>query len=136
MSERRRDETPNQRGGVTEPGWFQRLQAFEDAIAYRRARVALPCPDCETAPPGQRCDDHARDLELIAEYLQTVRRSLLSGPEAVEQTCLQAANALAVVARERLSCSDGENEVWDGEDRHAVTAFSPARSRRCPSPSG
>jgi hypothetical protein len=135
MSERRRDEAPNRPGGVTEPGWFQRLQAFEDAIAYRRARVALPCPDCEAAPPGQKCDDHARDLELIAEYLQTVRRSVLSGPVAVEQTSLQPANALAV-DRERLACSDDETEVWDGEDRHAVTAFSPARPRRCPSPSG
>jgi len=52
---------------------FQRLQALEDAIAYRRARVAAPCPDCLACAAGRRCDDHARDLELIAEYQQTVR---------------------------------------------------------------
>jgi hypothetical protein len=65
----------HQRIGVTEPGWLQRLQAFEDAIAYRRARITAPCPDCRTAPPAQRCDDHARDLDLINEYLQTHHRT-------------------------------------------------------------
>jgi hypothetical protein len=54
--------------GVTERGRFQRLQALEDAIAYRRARVTAPCPCCAPAAPGRKCDDHARDLELIAEY--------------------------------------------------------------------
>jgi hypothetical protein len=51
-----------------ERGRFQRLQALEDAIAYRRARVSGPCPHCGPAPLGRKCDDHARDLELIAEY--------------------------------------------------------------------
>jgi hypothetical protein len=54
---------------------FQRMQAFEDAIDYRRARVAAPCADCATAGPGERCDDHARDLELIDGYAQEVSRS-------------------------------------------------------------
>lgn len=45
---------------------FQQLQAFEDAIAYRRARLAEPCPDCGPA----RCDDHATDATLITAYLQ------------------------------------------------------------------
>ena len=54
--------------GVTERGRFQRLQALEDAIAYRRARATAPCPHCALATPGRKCDDHARDLELIAEY--------------------------------------------------------------------
>jgi hypothetical protein len=58
------------RAGVVEPDWFQRLQALEDAIAYRRARVAVPCPDCGAAGPGGRCDDHACDLHLIAGYQQ------------------------------------------------------------------
>jgi hypothetical protein len=43
---------------------FQQLQALEDAIAYRRARLAEPCPDCGVA----RCDDHATDANLIAAY--------------------------------------------------------------------
>ena len=45
---------------------FQQLQALEDAIAYRRARLAEPCPDCGPA----RCDDHATDANLISAYLQ------------------------------------------------------------------
>jgi hypothetical protein len=47
----------------------QRLQALEDAIAYRRARVSAPCPDCTAS--GQKCDDHACDLNLIAVYQRT-----------------------------------------------------------------
>jgi hypothetical protein len=50
-------------------GWFQHLQALEDAIAYRRARVSAPCPDCTA--DGRRCDDHACDLHLIAAYQRT-----------------------------------------------------------------
>lgn len=49
-------------------GRFQRLQSLEDAIAYRRARVGLPCAECERALDGERCDDHACDLDLIAAY--------------------------------------------------------------------
>jgi hypothetical protein len=48
---------------------FQQLQALEDAIAYRRARLAEPCPECGPA----RCDDHATDATLIAAYLQAAR---------------------------------------------------------------
>jgi hypothetical protein len=63
--------------GVTERGRFQRLQALEDAIAYRRARVTAPCPYCALAAPGRKCDDHARDLELIAEYQASARDSFV-----------------------------------------------------------
>ena len=41
-------------GGVPR-SWFRHLQALEDAIAYRRARAAAPCPDCTAS--GQKCDD-------------------------------------------------------------------------------
>jgi hypothetical protein len=51
------------------------MQAFEDAIAYRRARVAAECTDCMAAEPGEKCDDHARDLDLIGEYAQEIDRS-------------------------------------------------------------
>jgi hypothetical protein len=57
-------------------GWFQHLQALEDAIAYRRARVTAPCPDCTAS--GQKCDDHACDLSLIAEYQQTATAAILA----------------------------------------------------------
>jgi hypothetical protein len=55
-------------GGIAESGWLQRLQALEDAIAYRRARIAVPCAGCRAAGAGNRCDDHACDLDLIAGY--------------------------------------------------------------------
>jgi hypothetical protein len=55
--------------GHIERGWFQHLQALEDALAYRRARVTAPCPDC--AASNQKCDDHACDLDLIAAYQRT-----------------------------------------------------------------
>jgi hypothetical protein len=55
--------------GAVPQGWFQHLQALEDAIAYRRARAAAPCPDCTA--DGRRCDDHACDLHLITAYQQT-----------------------------------------------------------------
>jgi hypothetical protein len=51
---------------------FQRLQAFEDAIAYRHARLAVPCPDC--GPPPVLCDDHAVDHTLIAGYRRQHRQ--------------------------------------------------------------
>ncbi|GEM_PF-1012214 len=54
-------------------GRFQRLQALEDAIKFRRARAAEPCPDCDATADG-RCDDHARDLDLIGEYEAAARR--------------------------------------------------------------
>jgi len=57
------------RTGRVERDWFQQLQALEDAIAYRRARAAAPCPDCTAS--GHRCDDHACDLDLIADYQRT-----------------------------------------------------------------
>src|SRR5258708_7197243 len=61
-------------GGI-ERSQFQRLQALEDAIAYRRARVTAPCPDCTAS--GRTCDDHACDLQLIAAYQQTAIAAIL-----------------------------------------------------------
>jgi hypothetical protein len=58
------------RAGIVQPGWFRQLQALEDAIAYRRARVTAPCSDCQAAAPGLQCDDHACDMHLIAGYQQ------------------------------------------------------------------
>ena len=53
--------------GAREPGPFNRLQALDDAIAFRAARAAMPCPDCAALPAG-RCDDHGTDLFLIGQY--------------------------------------------------------------------
>jgi hypothetical protein len=63
----------DRRTGVPERARFQQLQALEDAIAYRRARLAVPCPDCGPAETGRKCDDHACDVDLIACYWQTAR---------------------------------------------------------------
>jgi len=56
---------------IPERDGFQRLQSLDDAITYRTARAAAPCPDCATAPAGTRCDDHACDLTLITRYRTT-----------------------------------------------------------------
>jgi hypothetical protein len=55
-------------GPGSPPRRFLRLQALDDAIAYRRARVAAACPDCGPGTDGPRCDDHACDLSLISAY--------------------------------------------------------------------
>lgn len=51
---------------------LQRLQSLEDAISFRMARVATPCPDCS---PSGRCDDHSVDLELIAGYKKLMQQA-------------------------------------------------------------
>src|ERR1700678_1093013 len=50
---------------------FQRMQALEDAIDYRKARAAAPCPNCHPDAEGGRCDDHAVDIYLITAYRRT-----------------------------------------------------------------
>jgi hypothetical protein len=50
---------------------FLRLQALEDAIAYRLARLAVSCPGCGV----HRCDDHAVDVILIAGYRDAFRHT-------------------------------------------------------------
>jgi hypothetical protein len=68
--------------GHIERRWFQHLQALEDAIAYRRARVTAPCPDCTAS--GHRCDDHACDLDLIADYQQTAMAAIRDEPSQID----------------------------------------------------
>ncbi len=75
---------------------FQHLQAVEDAIAYRRARVAAPCADCGQVPGGGRCDDHACDLDLMAAYELTAR-AIIAG-----LSCQLAAQR-AGIARQRAA---------------------------------
>jgi len=70
------------RGGATAPSemsgsagcpLFRLSQALEDAIVFRRARAGTYCADCDDAPDGSRCDDHAGDLALIAGYEEDAR---------------------------------------------------------------
>lgn len=67
-----------QRPGLStaERNRLNQAQAYEDAIAYRRARLAAPCPHCGP----HRCDDHATDVDLIASYRQGHRRALVAAP--------------------------------------------------------
>jgi hypothetical protein len=64
------------RAGVPHRDQFQQLQALDDAIAWRQARIDAPCPDCEPGPDGPRCDDHACDVDLIAAYKQMANTTI------------------------------------------------------------
>ena len=55
------------------PRLLRLLQALEDALTFRRARSMTLCMDCHLAPEGERCDDHACDLNLIAGYEKDFR---------------------------------------------------------------
>lgn len=59
---------------------FQHLQALDDAIDFRCARAVAPCSDCGP-DDASRCDEHARDLELIVAYHRTAA-SLIAELEA------------------------------------------------------
>jgi hypothetical protein len=55
---------------------FRELQALEDAVNYRLARLAVPCLHCQPAAAGGRCDEHACDVALIAGYLQAAQATM------------------------------------------------------------
>lgn len=55
---------------------FRQLQALEDAVNYRLARLAVPCVRCKPAAAGGRCDEHACDVALIAGYLQAAEDTM------------------------------------------------------------
>jgi hypothetical protein len=57
-----------EQGGHPMRPWFQELQGLDDAIAFRLARLAQPCPDCGLTE--DRCDDHSCDVALLAGYRQ------------------------------------------------------------------
>jgi hypothetical protein len=52
---------------------FAHLQALDDAIDYRRARLAISCHDCR---PTTRCDDHACDVSLLGKYRRMRRAAV------------------------------------------------------------
>src|SRR5262249_35858572 len=77
---------------------FQRLQALEDAICYRTARLAEPCGAC--GPTGEtRCDEHACDLSLIAAYHRPFKALAGSLPGARERA--RVARRLSLITRPR-----------------------------------
>jgi hypothetical protein len=64
-------------------GRFVRLQAFRDALDYRRARLAGPCGGCQAAPGDSSCEDYVRDLDLVAEYERAAGRELAIAPRSL-----------------------------------------------------
>ena len=52
------------------------LQALEDAVNFRLARLMAPCPRCEPVAGGARCDEHACDVALIAGYLEAAHATM------------------------------------------------------------
>jgi hypothetical protein len=78
---------------------LQLMQALEDAIAFRLARTAVPCPACATVGDGM-CDDHACDVALINAY----RRMLAStggalAARSARSRVVRAGGQLTAVAR-------------------------------------
>jgi len=53
------------------------LQALDDAVSFRRARLAIDCDDCQ---PGQLCADHDGDVLLIAVYRQMRQQAAAALP--------------------------------------------------------
>jgi hypothetical protein len=49
------------------PRSLAHLQALDDAIRFRVARLKAPCRSCRPAVP---CDAHGRDLGLLEAYHQ------------------------------------------------------------------
>ena len=68
--------TSSLRFAVPERHRFRELQALEDAVNYRLARLMAPCPQCGPGPAGSRCDEHACDVDLIAGYLEAAQSTM------------------------------------------------------------
>jgi hypothetical protein len=49
------------------------VQALDDAIRHRSARLKVPCRKCRTAA---QCDDHACDLSLLVTYHRLARAAV------------------------------------------------------------
>ena len=64
------------RFAVPERHRYRELQALEDAVNFRLARLMAPCPRCEPVPGGVRCDEHACDVALIAGYLEAAHATM------------------------------------------------------------
>ena len=64
------------RFAVPERHRYRELQALEDAVNFRLARLMAPCPRCEPVAGGARCDEHACDVALIAGYLEAAHATM------------------------------------------------------------
>jgi len=59
--------SPESPAGPGVPAGLAVMQALDDAIAFRRARLGAPCAGCAPAGP---CPDHAADARLVTSYEQ------------------------------------------------------------------
>lgn len=64
------------RFAVPEQHRYRELQALEDAVNFRLARLMAPCARCELHADGARCDEHACDVALIAGYLEAAHATM------------------------------------------------------------
>jgi hypothetical protein len=64
------------RFAVPERHRYRELQALEDAVNFRLARLMAPCLRCEPGAGGDRCDEHACDVALIAGYLEAAHATM------------------------------------------------------------
>ena len=64
------------RFAVPERRRYRELQALEDAVNFRLARLMALCPRCEPVAGGDRCDEHACDVALIAGYLEAAHATM------------------------------------------------------------
>ena len=64
------------RFAVPERHRFRELQALEDAVSYRLARLMAPCARCASSTAQGRCDEHACDAALIAGYLEAAQATM------------------------------------------------------------
>ena len=94
----------------------QHLQALDDALAFRHARVATPCADC-TAAPGGWCEDHGRDVDLISEYRRTAAQLMDGEPHPLSTDTRVAA------ARELLAEHHQPAAMPPGELRALATRY-------------
>jgi len=65
------------------PGSFAHLQALDDAMSYRAARVRAPCRRCRPCKP---CDAHACDLNLLDAYREMAEAAVAALPGVSSQT--------------------------------------------------
>jgi hypothetical protein len=101
------------------------MQALDDAIAFRRARLDVTCAGCA---PAQPCPDHAADARLIASYQQRHHAAYLQACAALSLDPAGAAGdgdtqaltawavgaALAARLRERAAAGPVLEDLGDG----------------------
>jgi hypothetical protein len=64
------------RFAVPERHRYRELQALEDAVNFRLARLMAPCSRCDPIAGGVRYDEHACDVALIAGYLEAAHATM------------------------------------------------------------